>query len=258
MILNGHLYSLVMLHSLFAATGDAEVKKLFDEGLQSAVALIPRYDIGYWTEYQVRPRIVDIPLAISPSSNDTVITDVNVLSDIGRRSSITFAPEVSSTFPGSMAWGPKWGQATKAGRSLDGLAFASILPGPPGLDTDPINAGSYTVSIHYTAKGCSPPLVGTVDWRMDMKDYVAIPRLYFGTSENGCEASYLLTGTNNQWSQVDEFYHDWHTRLVEELGRITGDVKLRETTTRWRGYLDNYRSDLVHRNEVTLRELQSR
>jgi D-glucuronyl C5-epimerase C-terminus len=56
MILNGHLYSLVMLHRLFDETDDPRIEAAFREGFDSAKSLLMHFDTGYWSVYDIRPR----------------------------------------------------------------------------------------------------------------------------------------------------------------------------------------------------------
>jgi hypothetical protein len=55
--------------------------------------------------------------------------------------------------------------------------------------------------------------------------------------DEGCIAVYDLPGRQYRWSQTNEGYHDWHSRLVQEIWKITGDAKFYVTAVRWFSYL---------------------
>lgn len=51
-VLNGFIYALWGLHDL-ARTGDTDAEKLYGRGLQTLIAWLPRFDIGYWSLYHI-------------------------------------------------------------------------------------------------------------------------------------------------------------------------------------------------------------
>jgi len=52
-ILNGWIFSLFGLHELAQVTGDARARDLFWESREGLLALLPRYDIGWWSLYSL-------------------------------------------------------------------------------------------------------------------------------------------------------------------------------------------------------------
>ncbi len=52
-ILNGFMFSLIGLYDLFKATGNSEVKWLYDKGIVSLKRMLPLYDLGHRTAYDL-------------------------------------------------------------------------------------------------------------------------------------------------------------------------------------------------------------
>jgi len=54
-VLNGWIFSLLGIHELAMATGDEEVRRLVDRSASGVVALLPRFDVGWWSLYSLHP-----------------------------------------------------------------------------------------------------------------------------------------------------------------------------------------------------------
>ena len=54
-ILNGGLYALWGLHDVAVGLGDGDARRLYDEMLETFVANIDRWDLGYWSRYDLYP-----------------------------------------------------------------------------------------------------------------------------------------------------------------------------------------------------------
>jgi len=50
-VLNGFIFSLFGLYDLKITTGSENAKKLFEQGIESLLKLLPFYDTGYWARY---------------------------------------------------------------------------------------------------------------------------------------------------------------------------------------------------------------
>jgi hypothetical protein len=50
-VLNGFIFSLFGLYDLKITTGSENAKKLFEQGIESLIKLLPFYDTGYWARY---------------------------------------------------------------------------------------------------------------------------------------------------------------------------------------------------------------
>jgi heparosan-N-sulfate-glucuronate 5-epimerase len=52
-VLNGWIFAVLGVHELVNITGDAQVRRIRDESASGIVALLPRYDIGWWSLYSL-------------------------------------------------------------------------------------------------------------------------------------------------------------------------------------------------------------
>lgn len=241
MVLNGHLYSVVMLHRLWQTTGDARVKAAYEEGLASAKAMLLRYDTGNWSAYQQRPRMTDITLVIGPGGEDTELREVTATSPFTAPSTIRFGASPYATWPGNGAGGLTAGTAT--GAIAKGSATITLLPGPPTTTRDLAMSPGFSVSVRYTAPDCGTLWIAGVDWRAS--EHVRRITIPVSTRRDGdeCIATARLPNAINQWSTVIPYYHGWHTRLVEELWRISAEPLFYATAVRWRQYAAAYERD---------------
>lgn len=237
MILNGHLYSVVILHKLWEETKDPEIKAAFDEGVASMKQLLYRFDMGYWVDYQLRPRTMNLLVALRPTVADTNILEITASSAFGPPSSIKLAGKIEKTLPGNYVTDPLAG-VTANGAKLADLGLANIELPRLTIDHDPVSFPGFDISVRFNSPNCAPPVVGTYDWRAGTKDYMAIPGVKSGPSGNACLATVTAPTSLNQWSQVDAFYHKWHTRLMTEMWRITGDKTFYSAAVRWANYAE--------------------
>ena len=236
MILNGHLYSVVMLRKLLDVAPDERIAEAFRVGVDSAKRMLLRYDTGYWSIYQQRPRVLDVFLALYPGTGDTEVHSVTVSSPGGRPSVLRLGIGGGSTYRGNHVWGLGWEDGDEWGRKLAGLGKITILPGRLSIDRDPIHAGALTVSVEYKSPGCIPPTLATFDYRARSKGVASIPPAISSELGDCPMKTYLLPASLNQWTTLNAFYHNWHTRLVTELWRMTRDPKFYATAVRWGRY----------------------
>jgi hypothetical protein len=52
-VLNGWIFALLGGHELVNATGDERARRLRDESTAGLIALLPRYDVGWWALYSL-------------------------------------------------------------------------------------------------------------------------------------------------------------------------------------------------------------
>jgi D-glucuronyl C5-epimerase C-terminus len=235
MILNAHLYSVVMLHHLYTLNGDRRIHHAFEEGVASAKRMLLRFDTGYWSIYQVRPRALNVMLVLASAVPDTEIREVSVSSAVSEPSVLRLGPGEVSTFPGN-GWGEGWGNASSWGRNLNGIGRMNLLPGRLTIDHDPVNVSVMDIAVRYRSPGCVVPTLATYDYRASSTGFMKILAGDYGDTGETCVGHFSLPDAINQWSQIDAFYHDWHTRLVAELWRITKDPEFYTTAIRWRRY----------------------
>ncbi|MFH1502353.1 MAG: D-glucuronyl C5-epimerase family protein [Candidatus Eisenbacteria bacterium] len=53
MVLNGHVHAMWGIYDLLQATGDASARSLFERCLRGLTFVLDRYDLGYWTRYDL-------------------------------------------------------------------------------------------------------------------------------------------------------------------------------------------------------------
>jgi hypothetical protein len=236
MILNGHLYSVAILSRLYEMTHDRRVAGAFQVGVTSAKRMLLRYDTGYWSVYQLRPRERDVKVVLAPGRAPTQVHEVALSSQTRDWSAVGLGAGATATYSGSGFWAKGWGIASAWGRELVGLGAVNIQPGRLVTDHDPVDLPALDVSVTYRSPDCVPPILGTYDYRAKSAAYVSIPLIRNSVDHAECTARYALSTAIDQWSQLDEFYHDWHTRLVIELWRATGDAQFYATAVRWGRY----------------------
>ncbi len=146
-------------------------------------------------------------------------------------------PNVSRTYKANTFWG-EWG---KVGIRLSGIGKITLLPGRLNkMDTISQQSGFF-VTVDYDAKELDDLVVGTRDWRQKSQKAVEL-RPVVTCQKQGYHATYHLTTNVNQWSQLSEYYHRWHTRLLFKVAQITKDGLLYTTALRWHQYHQQYLS----------------
>ena len=58
LVLNGGIFALWGFHDVARGLGDQEAEQWFEGGLDALVGLLPRYDMGYWSRYDLFPHPV--------------------------------------------------------------------------------------------------------------------------------------------------------------------------------------------------------
>lgn len=254
MILNGHLYALIMLKHLYDLTGDPRIKASFEEGVASAGKMLTRYDTGYWTVYQLRPRVRDVPVALVASGSKVLVKELRLTSPMIEPSVLDLANRKKSTYAGNLAHGEGWSRLWRRGHRLKGVGQATLLPGPIKIDNDPVTYGHFEVTAVYEADSCSALRIATIDYRAESRGWMLLPTDHAVVQDGRCTARAVLRNAVIQWSQLDSFYHRWHTRLVTELWRCTGDPTFYAAAIRWNQYRRSYEKLGEDRNPLTLRE----
>lgn len=240
MILNGHLYSVAMLHRLWEVTGDERVKAAFNEGVASAKAMLLRYDTGYWTTYQIRPRTIGLDILIAAGDDTIEAREIEVRSSFSSSSKLIFSSEMVKTYSGN-SFGGEGVALTQSGLTVKGTALVHLEPGRLSVGHDPVNFAGFDISFRYQAPRCESVRLGGLDWRQNGKLNMEIPGQQVSRVEDECLISARLPSNANQWSHTLASYHNWHTRLVTDLWRITQDPKFYAAAVRWRQYEAAYK-----------------
>lgn len=238
MVLNGHLYAVVMLRHLYELTQDERIGGAFRDGVASASKMLLAYDTGYWSSYALRPRETTETFALKAAVDDQEpeIHEIVLSSPVGAASALRLAPGATSTYQHNIHWDAGWGAATAWGRKLSGIGRINLQIGRMTVDHDPVHLGEKDITLAYRSTDCRPPALATLDYRGGHKDYMQLPAAPAIATSDGCSTRYLLRPAIDQWSQVTRFYHEWHTKLVTELWRMTREPLLYAFAVRWRMY----------------------
>ncbi|CAN0620540.1 protein of unknown function [Burkholderia multivorans] len=240
LILNGHLFSVLMLYRLHDITYDPRVLELAKDGAQTASAMIVRYDTGYWSIYQQRQRADKLVFNLAPSG-ETYLRAATLAFDRGPGQSINFAPKES--------FGPNIGGTGWAGLERDGVrlkasnAIMVMNTGPLQKLADFSDTPDSKLVLKYKSVRCAAPLVGISDAREGVSGYAQIRAVQQSATNDGfCSATYRILPSQQTWTTLTPFYHEWHTRLVWELAKRTGDPTMTATAFRWKEYSLTYDS----------------
>lgn len=244
-ILNGHLYSVVILRELHRATGDPRIGQLADAGVASARATLHLFDQGSWTRYDLRPRPHEVPLCVAVPDGGVERVQSVVLR--GPRGSTT----VLRLEPGAVhdaratAYGGWTRHADGRGWEVTGPAFCAMAL-PEAEVRDWLAHPGWTLEVTYRGDAESPPALGALDMRTGLEGgYCRLRSLGVETTGDVQLARYRLGLEDLAWSYLQRYYGEWHTILVRRLYELTGDPVFRRFQARWTGYLDTYDSDIA-------------
>jgi peptidoglycan/xylan/chitin deacetylase (PgdA/CDA1 family) len=90
-VLNGAIFAIWGAYDLAAGLGDGEAKELFEATTSGLAALIDRYDVGYWSRYDLYPH--RIPNLASPSYHLLHIRQLTALDRLSPRPQLAAAVE---------------------------------------------------------------------------------------------------------------------------------------------------------------------
>ena len=91
LVLNGGIFALWGFHDVARALDDVEAKQWFEGGLDALVNLLPRYDTGYWSRYDLFPHPV-INVA-SAAYHLLHVKQLEILASLSERDELTQASE---------------------------------------------------------------------------------------------------------------------------------------------------------------------
>ena len=219
-ILNGHLYSTVILNELAELTNDPRIQKLAKDGLETTEKMLLLYDQGYWTRYDLSPRLINIPFKIVNEDNQDVKINEVELEYLGNK--------YSKKYQGVVLNSEKQSE----------MDFELNLPG--GVPAEYLSHKGYTLRIKY--EGNKPSLnVGIFGFREGMNEYYKVKQRSSNIQDNVVEYSVQLQDL--QWSTLSKFYMEWHQTLVAKLYEQTQKEAYYVTALRWKNYLEKYELD---------------
>jgi hypothetical protein len=116
-ILNGHMEVLLRLHEYSVATGNEPAARLFDEGVVALMELLPQYDAGRWSYYDLEGNWAD-------DYHYTHIEELRQLHDItGKPLLAEYADRWDSYVP----WNPMWARKRFAAYLLNVAVLFCVL-----------------------------------------------------------------------------------------------------------------------------------
>lgn len=251
-VLNAHLYATAILNQLGEITNDKRVKKLASDGIETAKALIPLYDQGYWTRYDLSPRLIDIPMKISLNKNtDSVTISKITMISPNKDESVLDLKVLSKNKSGNVFYGTGWSKTSKGNLLNGGEAFVQMyLPG--GIPSKYNNSPGYTLEVEYYGDVEKPPVLSILGFREKIDEHYKIQLLGVSNNNDIHVAKYRIELKDLQWSTLQRYYMEWHTKAVQELWRQTKDPYFLITTIRWKNYLEEFDFDLKEQvNQIT-------
>ena len=207
-ILNGHLYSVAALYDLAKETGDASIKALADEGAASTEKLITYFDTGYWTKYDLIPRVTDM-VFLARGKGTFNVKKSTILSPEGKELPLQIASVK--------------GEDILLQGNLPGPIFIKNLLGHPG----------YKVRLSYSG---DLEAVGIAGDRPDIEEYYELPCDGIERSGEYQAATFSVPIQYPSNYVLSRVYQRWHTRLMKRLGELTGNAWYARVVSRWEKY----------------------
>jgi hypothetical protein len=225
-ILNGHLYSVVALYDLANESGDTSVKSLATQGEKSIKNIAGYYDAGYWTKYDLVPRVTNMTFLVRGIGGPVKVETATISSTTGDKRPLTLV---------SVA-------------GVDSI-FSANLPGPVFINnarTSPY----YKVNLKYTGDLHGIAIAGM---RPEVNEYYKLKRDSDTVSGSG---TFSLPSQYVSDSSLSRLYQRWHSRLMKRIGEITGDAWYADVAGRWMAY--DVRLDTAQKsgNAPTLQEAE--
>ena len=266
-ILNGHLVATVALLETYKLYKDPKVLMMAQKGLKAAKALLPRYDLGYWSRYDLNPRKSELYFRIRPvlAAGDGAgipIHSLTLRDTVNRTAPIYLLPGDSASNPLTGAWrvvGGDWAQApamdgrsvliavdnsgkyAKSGIPIGGSSFNSYLftELPTLRFSSNLDVPRFELLLFYkdTTKGSLS--VDLRDVRND-KASTFIPLKTTGLlGDQKWKTVVVPVQPRDLPWYVGEAYQHWHIKLLNQLYVLTGDQFYRKYAMRWQCYVDH-------------------
>lgn len=209
-ILNGHLYSVVVLYQLAEMSGEQRFKQAADEGVAALDTYALWFDAGYWTRYDLRPEwsAVYAEIHFPPETNISRI-------------------EIKA---GSDVWSVcETGCSQTFGSARNGYSFR-VAANLPSLRE--YQRGE-TARVETTYTGPAPSIYSGVARPGKVEVW-----------KTGEGASVELPIADAGWSTLNAFYQSWHAFLAGEVYERTAKPRHYVLAARWANYIRALESDL--------------
>ncbi len=199
-ILNGHIYSILALYMLADATEDSDFILAARQGVQSLNELLPLFDTGYWTKYDLRPSV--FPYIEAHFSEGTHVNRIDVSNGTDNYS--LCADGCTATLSSAL--------------SNNAYIFYAFMP-----SLREYHAGQIRIKLSVEADG---PVSFYTITRKPTLERVPIADNEINIQDTG-------------YGQTAYSYQKWHILLMEELAKWTNLPVHEDTASRWRAYMVN-------------------
>lgn len=262
-ILNGHMISTIALLELNSQFPTPWLKKLSGEGLATLRKNLARYDLGYWSRYDMNPKKSELIFRLSPHSNypqSPILVDRVKLVNAQDFSAVDL--DVGAADDSVGAWrisGIEWQQgASVDGRSARGVGFG------PALHCGPVKGGSLQNSyiilqlpnLKFIQYSNLPPYFLEIYYKDNYPGKVSVEIqdinhgnfLGFRVLSQGV----VSTRGSGQWRVarvpvldkdlawfMGADYQIYHVELLKRLHVLTGDDFFIAYSERWKGYYES-------------------
>ena len=207
-IFNGHAYSVLALYMLGEATGDAAFTQAAQKGVESLNQLLPLFETGDWTKYDLRPPSPNIYVELH-ASNPGGVRKINVSAN---GESYTLCA-IGCT------------QRIDTASAGNAFRFNANLPSLRAY-----HGGNASIAL-------SVEISGSVDteWR-------SLSMRPVGGESMFPQPDRTITLNEMGWGQTPAAYQLWHAFLMEELYSWTDNPLHAETAARWRTQLADFQA----------------
>jgi hypothetical protein len=263
-ILNGHMISTITLLEAGKELNESQLTELGNLGLEAVQKSLEKYDLGYWSKYDMNPKKGEIVFRLSPASKyqqSPILIDRVHLLDVYSETGTNL--DVGSLDDTEGAWrvsGIEWLQTqVEQQKTVRGLLY--------GLDQHPkpVQGGtrqnSYVImqlpQLKFTDLSKVPNYYLRVDYldnalgqvNFEIQDVNHGDSMEFQTLTNGT----LVSNGSKKWKSafipVESKYISWymgpdyqsyHIQLLKQLYELTNKPVFSTYAKRWQLYLDNY------------------
>ncbi|MBI2883516.1 MAG: hypothetical protein HYY11_06380 [Candidatus Methylomirabilis oxyfera] len=263
-ILNGHMISTISLLEVGAALNFPELVALGKAGVEALRHHLHKYDLGYWSRYDMNPKKGEIFFRLRPesaASEQAMLIDRITLMEEGQKYSTEL--DIGAPDDGRGAWritGTDWTQPQQIeGRTVRGLMYG------PGLRNHPAVGGTiqntyvvmqlpriqfeelsevptYYLKLVYYDNG--PSIVNVEIRDINHGNFLGFRALSHGS---------IYTVGDKRWHEVivpvkpqelawfmGHEYQRYHVKLLRQLAQLTADQFFEAYADRWELYLNNY------------------
>ena len=266
-ILNGHLVATIALLETFKLYSDPTVLAMANRGLKAAKLMLPRYDLGYWSRYDLNPRKSELLFRIRPNlsvgrGHGIPVHSLTLRDLINHTHPITLHVGDSAANPQTGAWrvgGVDW----LSTESIDGrTAMIALDNSHQYSQSGPPNGGS-SFNTYFVTELPTLRFSGNLDvprfelllaykdtakgsLSVDLRDirnpraptYVPLKTIRLVGDQKWKTMIVPVHSSDLAWFMGAD-YQLVHVDLLNQLYALTGDRFYRDYARRWQCYVDH-------------------